>query len=102
MKSSFNSTAKKIMEEDLFKKNKTRKLKPTLEIVGDEEEVVEVPEEVVEVPEAVVEVPESEAFLEGGMGPREEEEEEEKELTLPIKFEGNSSEEKYYDSEDDK
>ena len=92
---------KKIMEEDLFKKNKTRKLKPTLEIVGDEEEVVEVPEAVVEVPEAVVEG--SEAFLEGGMGPREEEEEEEeKEVPLPIKFEGNNSEEKYYDSEDDK
>jgi hypothetical protein len=87
---------KKIMEEDLFKKNKTRKLKPTLEIVGDEEEVVEVPE-------AVVEGSESEAVVEGGMGPREEEEEEEeKELTLPIKFEGNNSEEKYYDSEDDK
>jgi len=74
------------MEKNLLKKNKTRKLKPTLEIVGDEEEIIQEPE--------VVEEP----VLEGGMGDGEEEE---KEVTLPIKFEGNNSEEKYYDSEDD-
>jgi len=81
-----NTKTKKVMEEDLLKKNKTRKLKPTLEIVGDEEEIIQEPE--------VVEEP----VLEGGMGDGEEEE---KEVTLPIKFEGNNSEEKYYDSEDD-
>jgi hypothetical protein len=93
-----NTKTKKVMEEDLFKKNKTRKLKPTLEIVGDEEEVVEEPlQGAIEEQESVIEEP----VLEGGMEDGEDGEEEEKDVILPIKFEGNNSEEKYYDSEDD-
>ena len=86
---------KKIIEEDLLKKNKTRKLKPTLEIVGDEDEVID--ESVINEEQEPVE-----GKIEGEL-PVEEEQEGEK-ITLPIKFEGNNPDEvieNYYDSDDD-
>lgn len=68
---------RKIVEDNLFKNNKTKKLKPTLEIVGDDDEE---------------------------LGDQPEEEQEEK---ISLKFEGSpevseETNEKYYDSEDDK
>ena len=89
------SKTKKIIDEDITIKNKTRKLKPTLEIVGDEDEVVD--ESDINQEQETVEGKIEEEF------PIEEEQEGEK-LTLPIKFEGNNPDEvneNYYDSEDD-
>lgn len=64
---------RKIVEDNLFKNNKTKKLKPTLEIVGDDDEEL-------------------------GVQPEEK---------ISLKFEGSpevseETNEKYYDSEDDK
>ena len=89
------SKTKKIIDEDITIKNKTRKLKPTLEIVGDEDEVVD--ESDINQEQETVEGKIEEEF------PIEEEQEGDK-LTLPIKFEGNNPDEvneNYYDSEDD-
>jgi len=81
----------KTKKDDVIKTNKTRKLKPTLEIIGDEEELglgLEQQEKQVG-------------------GEKEEQEElglEGENVTFPLKFEGNNSDEmndNYYDSQDD-
>jgi hypothetical protein len=101
----------KTKKNDVIKTNKTRKLKPTLEIVGDEEELgLEQEEKQVGGEQGGGE--------QGGQGEQEQKEfsleqgeKEQEELglvgenvTFQLKFEGNNSDElndNYYDSEDD-
>jgi hypothetical protein len=108
----------KTKKDDVIKTNKTRKLKPTLEIVGDEEELgLEQQEKQVggdkeeqEQKELGLEREQEEFDLEqtekeqGEQGEQEELGLEEGNITFPLKFEGNNSDEmnvNYYDSEDD-
>lgn len=68
---------RKIGEEDILKKNKTKKLKPTLEIVGDEEEEYGNQDGIGDV---------------DGKEGKEGKEEKEASISFPLKFEGNTGE----------